>query len=161
MKEKKLFLSLIFIIILMVTILFTNIGYASEKIINDNIKNVFLIKDLNVGFNKKSRYRSHTVNIIDSKTVLLNDITLNNVGESQTFFIPIINNSEDMFAKIHFNIFNSNTEYFKVSCNNSELVLSPDFDEAIIEVKVQLIKEPLTHDEFANIKIDIVVEQTY
>ena len=159
MKEKNLFLSLVVVITVMITILFTNIGYANENF--NSYSNSYFIDELNVEFNQESKYLDDKVTIIDKNTAVLDDIVLNQVGEYQKFSIPIINKNAEYFAKVRVDVFNSNTEYFKVSYNISKLKLASNFDEAILEIQVELIKEPLDSNEIANIKIDIISELIY
>ena len=159
MKEKNLFLSLVVVITLMIIILFTNIGYASEDF--NNYGNIYFAEELNVELNQESKYLDDNVTIIDKNTVLLEDIVLNQVGEYQIISIPIINKNMEWFAKVQVDVFNSNTEYFKITYNISKLKLAPNFDEAILEVQVELIKEPLGFNEITNIKIDIISELIY
>ena len=159
MKEKNLFLSLVVVITVMITILFTNIGYANENF--NSYSNSYFIDELNVEFNQESKYLDDKVSIIDKNTAVLDDIVLNQVGEYQKFSIPIINKNAEYFAKVRVDVFNSNIEYFKVSYNISKLKLAPNFDEAILEIQVELIKEPLDSNEIANIKIDIISELIY
>ena len=163
MKEKNLFLSLVVVITVMITILFTNIGYANENFnsYSNSYSNSYFIDELNVEFNQESKYLDDKVTIIDKNTAVLDDIVLNQVGEYQIISIPIINKNMEWFAKVQVDVFNSNTEYFKVSYNISKLKLAPNFDEAILEIQVELIKEPLDFNEITNIKIDIISELIY
>lgn len=159
MKEKNLFLFLVVVITVMITILFTNIGYANENF--NSYSNSYFIDELNVEFNQESKYLDDKVTIIDKNAAVLDDIVLNQVGEYQKFLIPIINKNAECFVKVRVDVFNSNTEYFKITYNISKLKLAPNFDEAILEIQVELIKEPLYSNEIANIKIDIISELIY
>ena len=159
MKERNLFLFLVAIIILTSIILFTNIGYANENLISSNTN--YSSKDFNVEFNKNSNNISNNINIISSKKVSLNTIVLNNLEETQVFTIPVINNSNNLSAKISTNIFNSNPEYFEVNCQTSKSILKENSDDVIIEVTVQLIKMPLYSNESTEITIEIIAEPIY
>ena len=159
MKERNLFLFLVAIIILTSIILFTNIGYANENLISSNTN--YSSNDFNVEFNKNSNNISNNINIISSKKVSLNTIVLNNLEETQVFTIPVINNSNNLSAKISTNIFNSNPEYFEVNCQTSKSILKENSDDVIIEVTVQLIKMPLYSNESTEITIEIIAEPIY
>ena len=159
MKERNVFLFLVAIIILTSIILFTNIGYANENLISSNTN--YSSKDFNVEFNKNSNNISNNINIISSKKVSLNTIVLNNLEETQVFTIPVINNSNNLSAKISTNIFNSNPEYFEVNCQTSKSILKENSDDVIIEVTVQLIKMPLYSNESTEITIEIIAEPIY
>ena len=161
MKEKNLFLFLVATILFYAIMLFTNIGYATENITNFNNNYDTFYNNFNVEFNKDSNYLSDNVNILSSKKVALSNIVLTNLGEVQKFTIPIINNSINTSAKISSNVFNSNSEYFNVTCQVSKSVLKEKSDEAIIEVSVQLIQIPLSFPETTEIIIDIEAEPIY
>ena len=91
----------------------------------------------------------------------MQNIVLTNLEEVQKFTIPVINNSINTSAKISTNVFNSNSEYFKVTCQTSKSILKEKSDEAIIVVSVQLIKLPLHSNETTEIVIDIDAEPIY
>ena len=159
MKEKNLFSFLVATIILTTIILFSNIGYATENISNFNNADSILSNDFVVEFDKNSNCISDNVDILSSKKVSLSNIVLNDLGEVEKYKIPVINNSINSSAKISTNIFNSNSEYFKVTCQTSKSILKEKSDEAIIEVSVELIKLPVYSDETTEITIDIIAEQ--
>lgn len=159
MKEKNIFLFLIATIFILTAMLFTNIGYANENISNYNINN--LSKEFNVKFNKNSKYISNNINIIDDQTATLSNIVLTEVGEKKSFTIPVINTSNDTSTRLNTTIFNSNTEYFKVTCTTSKSILNAKSDEAIITIDVELIKTPIYSSETTEIEININANPIY
>lgn len=154
MKERNLFLSLIAIIFIMLSILYTNIGYADESLITNN-KYTNLPKTFSVEF---KQFSNENIEIINSKEILLKNISLSYVGETKEIIVPIINNSCDLDAQIHLNVSNSNTEYFKVTVNTEKQVLNKNSDETFLEISVQLIKKPISSIESTEIAIDIIAE---
>lgn len=159
MKEKNIFLLLVAITLLLSPILFTNMGYAKENITIYSSNN--LSQDINVKFNKNSKYLSNNIDIIDSQTASLKPITFTKIGETQKFQIPIINTNSDTSLKIQVSAFNSNPDYFNVTYHTSKSVLNKKLDEAIIEITVELIKTPLYSNETTEITIKIFSESIY
>lgn len=158
MKERNVFLFLVAIIILTCLFLFSNIGYANVNL--DEYTNNHSHQESSISFSKNSKYIKN-VNIVSPQKASLNNITLSGLGEIQKFTIPVINTSKYAAAKLETSVFNSNTEYFKVTCQSSKTILEKKSDEAIIEVSVQLIKTPIHSDETAEITINITSESIY
>lgn len=158
MKEKNLFLSLIAMILLSLAILYTNIGYANENMINHKTNCNNLSENFSVEFNKNSNYSNDNINIINSQKALLKNISLTYVGETKKITVPVINNSNGLSAKLQINTSNSNPEYFKVTSKTVKSILNKKSDETLIEITVQLIKEPLDSNESTEITIDVIAE---
>lgn len=158
MKERNVFLFLVATIVLTSLFLFSNIGYANVDLAEYN--NSCSSQESSITFSKNSKY-IRNVNIISPQKASLNNITLSELGEIQKFTIPVINTNKNAAAKLQTSIFNSNTEYFKVTCNSSKSVLNEQSDEAIIEISVQLIKTPIHSAETAEITINITSEHIY
>lgn len=160
MKEKNIILSLVGVILVLVLILGANIGFANENIINleGSASNS---SEFDVSFVKDSKYIDENIIITGSRTVSLKQVVLNEVGESKTFSIPVVNNSNKLSAQISANVFNSNTEYFDVTCNLSKNVLEPESDEAIVKITVQLKKLPSSSAESTEFEIEINAKPIY
>ena len=156
MKEKNIFLLLVAITFLLLSILFTNIGFAKETIITSNP--TYLSNEFNVEFNQNSKYLNNNITIINPQTASFKNIDLSKVGEVYTFTIPVINNSPELSASLSTNIYNSNPEFFKVTCDFSKNILNPKSDEAFMEINIELIKQPINSNETTNITFDIVAE---
>lgn len=161
MKEKNLFLSLIAIIILFLTILYTNIGYATEKLINHRTNYNNLSQNFSVEFNQNSKYLNNNISIINSQKALLKNISLTHVGETKKVTVPVISNINDLSVKLEVTTSNSNPEYFAVTSKAEKSILTQKSNETLIEVTVQLIKEPLYFNESTEITIDVITEPIY
>lgn len=159
MKEKSIFLFLVATMFLLSTILFTNIGYAKENTVHYKVNNLY--QEFNVEFNQKSKNIDNNINIINSHQATLSNIILTKVGERQTFKLPVINTSRNASAKLEVTVLNSNTEFFKVTCQTSKSILKEKSDEVILEINVELIKTPIHSSESTEISIDITAEPIY
>lgn len=158
MKEKNIILSLVGVIILLVVICRANMGFADENTAIFNGNNVFSSSEFDISFVKDSKYLDENVIITGPRTVSLEQVVLNEVGECKTFSIPLANNSNNISAKIDSKVFNTNTEYFDVTCDISKSVLKPKSDEAIVKITVQLKKMPLHSAENTEFEIEIIAE---
>lgn len=157
MQKSNVFLSITAIIILITLIIFTNIGYADVSL-NDSSNNSY--QEYLVTF-KQNAESMNNITIINPQKVILNNLTFTELGEIQTFIIPVTNTNLDITTKLQTSIYNSNSEFFNVNCQLSKSILTPNSSEAIIEVKVQLIKSPINYEEMAEISIDIISEPIY
>ena len=160
MREEKIILSLVGIIVILAAIFFANIGYANNNI-NSEWNNKISSSEFDIAFNTDSSYLKEDIKITGPRTVSLKHVDLKEAGESKTFLIPIVNKGRDVSAKVNTNVFNTNTEYFNVTCEISKSILKPKLDEAIVKLTVQLKKKPLYSDENTEIKVEIVAEPIY
>lgn len=160
MREEKIILSLVGIIVLLAAVFVANIGYANDGI-NSEWNNKISSSEFDIVFNTDSNYLNEDIKITGPRTVSLNHIDLKKIGESKTFLIPIVNNGREVSAKVVANVFNTNTEYFNVTCDISKSILTPKADEAIIKLTVGLKKMPLYSEENTEIKVEVVAEPIY
>ena len=160
MREEKIILSLVGIIVLLAAVFVANIGYANDGI-NSEWNNKISSSEFDIVFNTDSNYLNEDIKITGPRTVSLKHIDLKKVGESKTFLIPIVNKGREVSAKVYPKVFNTNTEYFNVTVDISKSILKPKSDEAIIKLTVELAKLPLYSDENTEIKVEIVAEPIY
>ena len=160
MREEKIIISLVTLAFILSLILFTNIGYAQELIYTQDASTFITDSTFNVSFNPNSTIKSPEINIIDSKTATLNSITLDKDNKTKVLLIPISNTS-NIAANVHTSITNTNSEYFKVASYISQSTIQPNSDDAIVELKIELLKQPIIQDVTSNITIEIHADPIY
>ena len=160
MREEKIIISLVTLAFILSLILFTNIGYAQELIYTQDASTSITDSTFNVSFNPNSTIKSPEINIIDSKTATLNSITLDKDNKTKVLLIPISNTS-NVAANVHTSITNTNSEYFKVTSYISQSTIQPNSDDAIVELKIELLKQPIIQDVTSNITIEIHADPIY
>lgn len=159
MKENKIIITLVIITFLLSLVLFVNIGYADESLINNNtsLEN----SNFDIVFNQNSNITSNEIIITGQRTATLNNISLNNLHETKKLLVPISNNSDNLSAKLSSKISNSNPEYFKVTSSLSNSIIKPNSKDVILELTIELIKTPITKTETTNIELEIISDPIY
>ena len=158
MKEEKLILSLVILLILFVT----GIGYGVEddSLLVENYNPIMQVyhKDFDVVLVGESKYLGDgiaEVEITGPRTANFNITELNKVGDCVTVILTLENRSNQFYADINAEVFNSNTEYFNVTSKVTEKKISPNNGKSNIEINVELIKLPIYEDEKSNISLNI------
>lgn len=159
MKENKIIITLVIITFLLSLVLFVNIGYADESLINNNtsLEN----SNFDIVFNQNSNITSNEIIITGQRTATLNNISLNNLHETKKLLVPISNNNDNLSAKLSSKISNSNPEYFKVTSSLSNSIIKPNSKDVILELTIELIKTPITKTETTNIELEIISDPIY
>ena len=159
MKENKIIITLVIITFLLSLVLFVNIGYADDSLINNNtsLEN----SNFDIVFNQNSNITSNEIIITGQRTATLNNISLNNLHETKKLLVPISNNNDNLSAKLSSKISNSNPEYFKVTSSLSNSIIKPNSKDVILELTIELIKTPITKTETTNIELEIISDPIY
>ena len=162
MKQDRIILLLVILVIVLSILFVTGIGYAVENdnILISNSNNTLELSqtDFNVVFLGEPIYIGEgcaKLAITSSRTATINITELEDVGDSVTVIFALENKSDSLYANINAEITNTNTEYFKVTSRLTEEKISPKNGKINIEVNVQLIKLPIYKEEKASISINI------
>lgn len=162
MKQDRIILLLVILVIVLSILFVTGIGYAVENnnILISNANKPFELSqtDFNVVFLGDPIYRGEgcaQLKITGPRTAIINITKLEKVGDSVTIIFTLENKSECLYADINAEITNTNMEYFNVTSRLTEKKIRPKNGRINVEVNVQLIKLPIYKDEKSSICIDI------
>ena len=168
MRQDKIVLSLVMIVLLLSIILITSIGYAAETgstlKISDNPLLVAEQPDFKIAFSGEPTYigdGSAVLEIIGPTTATMNMTGLKAVGDSIKAIFTIENQSNNIDAEIKTKVTNTNTEFFDVSTSLSEYIINHKEGKSILTITVELIKLPIENDEIAYISTDIIANPIY
>lgn len=168
MRQEKIILSLVVLVIMLSIFLFTGIGYAIET---DNLmineQNNTIIEQTNgfeIAFSKETSYRGNgniELNITGPTTATINITNLKDIGDYATAIFTIENTSKDISAELEAKVTNTNTEYFNVTSTLSDMIIEEKTGKATFEVTVELIKLPIAGEEKTDISASIIATPKY
>ena len=167
MRQDRIILLLVVAVVMLSALLVTGVGYALETdniIVSDNPQLTAEQSDFKIEFMGEPTYSGKGVTelkITGSTTAEINVTGLNNVGDFGKAIVTIGNKSSDLYAELNAKVTNTNTEYFKVSCDLSETYLEPRTGRTILKITVELIKLPIEKDETSHISIDVIANPIY
>lgn len=168
MRQERIILLLVAVVIVLSILLITGVGYAVET---DNIlkisDNALLSpeqSDFKVAFIGEPRYTGKgvaTLKLTGPTTATMNITGLEAVGDSVTAIFTIANKSEYIYADIYTKVTNTNTEYFNVTSTLSESTMKPKMGKTTLKITVELIKLPIDNDVKATICTNIFANPSY
>ena len=168
MKQERVILLLVTVLVILSIVLMTGIGYAAETSntlkISDYVPSTLRQTHFYVEFSKEVEYLGTglaNVKITGATTAIINVTGLEKAGDSISAILTIKNRSEDLYADFYAKTTNTNTDYFEVTATLSECKISPQNGEARLEINVKLIKTPIEKDENASIGIKIFASPIY
>ena len=168
MRQEKIILSLVMVVVLLSMILLTGVGYAAETgktlKISDNPLLVAEQTDFKIAFSGKPTYIGDGTAILERigpTTATMNITGLKAIGDSVTAIFTIENQSNNIDAEIKTKVTNTNTEFFDISTSLSEQSINHKDGKAIIAITVELIKLPIENDETAYIRTNIIAKPIY
>ena len=168
MRQEKIILSLVMVVLLLSMILLTGVGYAAETgnilKISDNPVLVAEQADFKILFSGDPIYIGDGIavlEIIGPTSATMNITGLKTVGDYVTAIFTIENQSNNIDAEIKTKVTNTNTEFFDVSTSVSEDIINHKYGKAIITITVELIKLPIENDETAYISTDVIAIPIY
>ena len=124
---------------------FTIIKYILEK---DNLSKSYPLMKNNFEYIKSLKKKGYRLFLL---TNITEDVTV-------TATYTILNNSEDLSAKLSATTTNDNETYFTVTQKIADPTTITAGNTTTIEVTVELIKTPVTADETATIGVEITAE---
>lgn len=161
MRQEKVFLLLVVVMVVLSMILITGIAYAVET---DNVLKISDKEltpeqlDLNVVLGEKITYIGDGEAVLDLKgptTAGMNITGLEKKGDSVTAIFTIENNSKYIDAEVSTRISNTNPEYFDVTSTVLNSKLKAQNGKTTLEIKVELIKTPIYNDVSSEFCINI------
>ena len=168
MRQEKIILSLVMLVLVLSIILMTGIGYAAETgntlKISDNPLLILEQDDFKIEFDKNPTYIGDGIAEVKmtGPTNAIIDITdLKEVGDYVTVIFVIENKSNSICADIKTKVTNTNTQFFDTRVSLSESILKPKIGKTILELTVELIRLPIKNDETSYISIDIMANPIY
>ena len=168
MRQERIILSLVMLVLVLSIILITGVGYAAE--IGNTLKisdNPLLIEeqeDFKIEFNKNPTYIGDgiaKVQMIGPTSATIDITNLNAVGDYVTVIFTIENKSNSICADIKAKTTNTNTQFFDVTSSLSESIIKPKTGKTTLEIKVELIKLPIKDNETSYISIDLTASPIY
>ena len=163
MRQEKIILSLVMVVLLLSMILITGVGYAAETgntlKISDNPLLVSEQEDFKIAFCGKPTYigdGTAILKIIEPRTATIDISGLDSVGDSVTVIFEIENQSNNIDAEIKTEVTNTNAEFFDITSSLSETIVKSKMGKAILRITVKLIKLPIENDETAYISTNII-----
>ena len=162
MKQQKIILLLALVTMALVMFLSTNIGYASvETYRGDDIITSPEKANFRVRFIGTPTYTGDGkayIRITSDTTARMNVTGLSKAGDSVTAIFKIKNESHSLAAELSEIAKNTNKEYFKVTASLSKNRISARNGEAVLSVKVELIKTPINRVEATYINVNVIAE---
>ena len=161
MRQEKVFLLLVVVMVVLSMILITGIAYAVET------DNVLKISDkeltpeqlsLNVVLGENMTYIGDGEVVFDLKgptTAGMNITGFEKKGDSVTVIFTIENNSRYIDAELFTRISNTNPEYFEVTSTVLNSKLKAQKGKTTLEIEVELIKTPVYSDVSSEFCINI------
>ena len=158
-KTKKIIVAFIILATLII-----GIAYAAIENITLHIAGTLAVDPSQANFSVKfsgvpiaSDSNKVKAAITDDLNATLNVSGLEKKGETVTAKYTIQNTSEDLSANLSAIVYNSNTEYFKLTQTIDSTTIQKG-EATTITITVELIKEPLTQTENSTVGIQIEAE---
>ena len=169
MRQEKIILSLVMLVVLLSITLITGVGYAAEtgntlKISDTPSLIIEEQDDFKIEFDKNPTYIGDGTAKIEmtGPTNATMDITnLKSVGDYVTVIFVVENKSNSICADITTKTTNTNTEFFDITTSLSESIIKPKTGKTTLEVKIELIKLPIKKEEKSYFSIDIIANPIY
>ena len=167
MRQEKIILSLVVLVIILSIFLFTGIGYAVETdnlLIVNQSNSIINQTGFEIAFAKETRYIGNgtaELRVIGPTTATINITNLKNIGDYVTAIFTIENTSGDISAELEAKVTNTNTEYFNVTSTLSDAVIESKTGKVTLEVTVELIKLPVEGEEKTDISASIIATPKY
>ena len=159
--------SIIIGVVLVVAMILVAVGYAviSNRILNisgqatgtPNPEN-FKVKFTKTQTDSNKSLATAELHPTDELKATMNVQGLTAKGDKVTATYTILNNSEDLSAKLSATTTNDNETYFTVTQKIADPTTITAGNTTTIEVTVELIKTPVTADETATIGVEITAE---
>jgi len=167
MRQEKVILSLVVVVIMLSIFLLTGVGYAVETdnllIVNEN-NAIIEQSGFEIAFARETRYIGNgtaELRITGPTTATINITNLKHIGDYVTAIFTIENTSSDIDADIDAKVTNTNPEYFNVTSTLSDKVIEAKTGKVTFEITVELIKLPIDGEETTDISASIIATPKY